>query len=736
LPFAINVLHVETTISRRLDPANTSARMLLASALDQETGVRGYLVTPEPAFLQPHESGRRLEGVAIRRLEALPLDGDERDALQETIDDLHRWQREYVDPELALIQGGDLDAARSAEATKRGKALFDNFRASQTRFVALIEQHLAQERNQLHLYSMLAIAALIATSAIAVVSAVLFRNWARASVEREDKRLLERAAFSEVHELASVLAEPPTTEEIATLAAREAARLLGASDVHVWTVGDKGRLYLAGTTDTHAASGTTPSVLATTDRNAPADAARGDRALYFGDRDAFESAYPEWSSLLDVQEADAVAVVPTRSDRRPVGTIEVFYSDPKVFDDGQRTLLELTADQIGNALARARTRERENEAAATLQASLLGPPVLVAGVGHSTRYLPAEAALRIGGDWHNIQQLADGRIMIAVGDVVGRGIDAATVMGQLRAAVSACALRCADPAELLEAVDEFALQIPGAMSTTIAIAFVDLARQQFHYVCAGHPPPVLVSPDGHARVLEDAVTWPLAIGTPGRPRVGGTVAFPAGSSVILYSDGLIERRDYTLDAGIERLVRAVESHWRMPLDALADAVVTDLLDGQRRHDDIALLALRSQVAAPDVFLMKTSVGPDALGRVRERLRAWLDEQALSPDDQLAVLIAVGEACANTIQHAYGAAANATNLFRVEACREGDEILCCVTDNGAWKDSPTGTARGNGLAIMRELMDQVVVDRRPSGTAVTLRFRCGVRAPAPQPSPTN
>jgi anti-sigma regulatory factor (Ser/Thr protein kinase) len=130
------------------------------------------------------------------------------------------------------------------------------------------------------------------------------------------------------------------------------------------------------------------------------------------------------------------------------------------------------------------------------------------------------------------------------------------------------------------------------------------------------------------------------------------------------------------------------------------------------------------VSSPDLFLMKMKAAPDAIGKVRERLRAWLDSLGLCPDDQLAILVSVGEACTNSVEHAYGDVGS--NLFRVEGSVQDGNITCCVTDTGAWKDNATRTARGNGLAIMRELMDEMSVSRRPNGTSVTLKYRAGVR----------
>ena len=121
--------------------------------------------------------------------------------------------------------------------------------------------------------------------------------------------------------------------------------------------------------------------------------------------------------------------------------------------------------------------------------------------------------------------------------------------------------------------------------------------------------------------------------------------------------------------------------------------------------------------------MKLPALPDSVGRVRERLRVWLDNLDLDPEDQLAILVAVGEACTNAVEHAYGD--RSCKLFRVEASVDGEQILCCVTDNGAWKDNAARTARGNGLSIMRELMDTVTIDRRAAGTSITLSFRPGV-----------
>jgi anti-sigma regulatory factor (Ser/Thr protein kinase) len=269
------------------------------------------------------------------------------------------------------------------------------------------------------------------------------------------------------------------------------------------------------------------------------------------------------------------------------------------------------------------------------------------------------------------------------------------------------------------ALDGFARKLPGAESTSVAIAFVDVLGQSLEYTLAGHPPPIIVSPTGEVGLLEDAIGRPIAIlGDQPPPRPVASAAFPPGSLVIIYSDGLIERRRESLDVSLERLTAAVQRNWSLPLPLLCDALLDEMLTGRRRDDDAALLALRSPTAGDRLLLMKEPASPAGLRATRTALRDWLTRLGLAPDDASAVLVAVGEATTNAVEHAYG---DQRGFVRVEATLTGTEIVCCVSDTGRWHDNATRTARGNGLAIMRDLMSDVVVHRAPRGTTVTLRF---------------
>jgi serine phosphatase RsbU (regulator of sigma subunit)/anti-sigma regulatory factor (Ser/Thr protein kinase) len=532
-----------------------------------------------------------------------------------------------------------------------------------------------------------------------------------------ERALLRSRRLNDLHNFTMRLFAEPDVDGIARVVSSDAAPLLDAVTARVMLVEDN-RLVLAGAHDDPGASA--GGMIAMSTESAATAAVRENCARYFPDLDAYRDAYPAWSAAIEAMGGNAVAFVPIHGNGSGAGVLSVLFGGARRFDDDERVTVEQVAHEIGVALERARLREQEQAAAVKLQQSLLGPPILVEGVGHEARYLPAEAALHVGGDWYNAQRLVDGRVGIAVGDVVGRGLEAATVMGQLRSALSAYADRSGTPAETLAHLDRFARQLPGATSTSVAFARVDIWGRTIEYACAGHPPPVLITPDGEACLLDDACGWPLAVvdGAP-HERPSGARAFPAGSTILLYSDGLVERRDEALDCGLERLLAVVRRHWKLPLPLLCDALVSENLAGRRRADDVALLALRSPAANEHMLLLKDRATAPGLSKIRSALREWLALQRIGGDDAYALLVSVGEAAMNAVEHAYP---EGGGLLRVEATMIDGEVVCCVTDTGKWHDNAARATRGNGLPIIRELMDDVVIDRRTTGTTVTVRYR--------------
>ena len=209
-----------------------------------------------------------------------------------------------------------------------------------------------------------------------------------------------------------------------------------------------------------------------------------------------------------------------------------------------RTVLALLCGRLGQALNRVHLFDQQREVALALQHAMLGPGRLPPGF--AVRYEPATPPLEIGGDWYDVAELPDNRVGIIVGDCVGRGLAAASVMGQLRSACRALLLEAQRQARALTALDRFATLIPDALCSTVFCAVLDPATGQLSYASAGHPPGILAYPDGRVERLDQGRSLALAL-APERPRGEAMVRIPEGATLLLYTDGLVERRGLDLD---------------------------------------------------------------------------------------------------------------------------------------------------------------------------------------------
>ncbi len=246
--------------------------------------------------------------------------------------------------------------------------------------------------------------------------------------------------------------------------------------------------------------------------------------------------------------------------------------------------------EINERLRRAHARDRE--VALALQDALLPAPTPVGHHRAAVRYQPAVNNLNVCGDWYDLVDLPGDRIAVAVGDVVGHGLKAACVMGQLRSALSAAARVADGPARALEALGLYARRVEGAESTTVVKAFIDWTTHTVVYSSAGHPPPALLHPDGTVNFLDQATDPPLGARPEHAPRPEATTPFSEGGTLVLYTDGLIERRDEDIDVGLARLSDALVRHGQAAPEALADALLADLLPPAGVTDDTALVIIR------------------------------------------------------------------------------------------------------------------------------------------------
>jgi serine phosphatase RsbU (regulator of sigma subunit)/anti-sigma regulatory factor (Ser/Thr protein kinase)/anti-anti-sigma regulatory factor len=397
---------------------------------------------------------------------------------------------------------------------------------------------------------------------------------------------------------------------------------------------------------------------------------------------------------------------------------------------------DVTAAVIRRRSLEARTAElRERYEAAqdvvlTLQRSLLpdGLPVLP-GMRLAAHYLVAGAEQAAGGDWFEAVAL-DGTVAVMVGDVVGHGAAAAAVMAQLRAVLVEFLLDGDDLDTVLARLDAFAGRVPGARGATVCIALVH-PDGPVRYVCAGHPPPLVVSVGGAARYLPAPGGGPLGVAGPA-PTVG-TAVLAAGDLLLCYSDGLVERPSQDLTVGLTELAEVASAAMRrgpastMSADA-TDRVAELTVERMTRHgyhDDVTVLAVRITGQPVPDFVSEIPAEPGRLSVLRRELEVWLTELGVGESDIASIEIAVLEAATNSVEHAYpDGAGPRRGTVRVEGQLDGQGRICMsVLDRGRWRPAPADPGhRGRGLMMMRGCMDTVEIDDTADGTALLLDRR--------------
>ncbi|MES9538515.1 MULTISPECIES: SpoIIE family protein phosphatase [unclassified Actinomadura] len=403
----------------------------------------------------------------------------------------------------------------------------------------------------------------------------------------------------------------------------------------------------------------------------------------------------------------------------PRGTLVLWIdlNDRRPFTDQDRLLLSLLAGRLAQGLSRANLIDQQRETALALQRAILGPSELPDGF--AVRYEPAARPLEVGGDWYDIFALPDGRIGIIVGDCVGRGLEAATVMGQLRSACRALLLQDAGPARTLTALDRFAAGIPGARCSTVFCGVLDPRTGELTYSSAGHPPAILAQPDGTTELLDGGRSVPIAVGS-ARPRPVAATTIPARATVLLYTDGLVERRRRSLYEGIRQVGDAVQDGREQGVDELATRIMTSLAPPGGYDDDVALMLYRHPAPLDVSFPAESS----QLAPLREALRGWLAQCQLPRRTAQGVLVAAGEACANAVEH--GRPTGGVHTIRLRAEAFVDQLHLTIADTGRWKPPGPdgGLNRGRGTALMRALMSNLTITPGPDGTTVHMNTRIG------------
>jgi PAS domain S-box-containing protein len=307
--------------------------------------------------------------------------------------------------------------------------------------------------------------------------------------------------------------------------------------------------------------------------------------------------------FLDYSGEQAWVGLPLLSSGAPMGALRFSFTRPRKITDEERVFLEALAGQCALALERAELYEREHTTAETLQRSLL-PDSLpeVEGVVLEASCRPVTRNMEIGGDWYDAFRLPDGKLAVAAGDVMGKGLTAAAGMGRVRNALRALALTDPRPAAVLAGLDRlFSATELDEQVTTVCYLVVDPLTGEGTAGNAGHLPPLLLAPGAPPRFDGNEPGTPL--GWPS-PRQQYPFAVPRGSTVVLYSDGLVENRKRGLDAGLDELVRVASAAPRRVLEdpaALLNYLVERMLAGYEQDDDVTVLILHNPAeTAPQI----------------------------------------------------------------------------------------------------------------------------------------
>jgi PAS domain S-box-containing protein len=292
--------------------------------------------------------------------------------------------------------------------------------------------------------------------------------------------------------------------------------------------------------------------------------------------------------------------LPLLASGAPLGALRFSFTRPRRITDEERVFLEALAGQCALALERASMFEREHTTAETLQRSLLPDRLpTVPGIILEASYLPVTRNMEIGGDWYDAFRLPDGKLAVAAGDVMGKGLTAAAGMGRVRNALRALALTDPRPAAVLAGLDRLFIATElEEQVTTVAYLVLDPVSGEGMAGSAGHLPLLLLSVDGPPRLDKAAAGTPLGWAS---PRQQYAFRLPPGNTAVLYSDGLVENRRRGLDAGLDELVAVAE---RAPAEAVEDPallleyLVDRMLTGYEQDDDVTVLVVHSPRREP------------------------------------------------------------------------------------------------------------------------------------------
>lgn len=431
------------------------------------------------------------------------------------------------------------------------------------------------------------------------------------------------------------------------------------------------------------------------------------------------------ASFADQFSLDSSVVVPIESRGEPLGVLILSTDRGRILDDDDLDLAVEVAHRAALALGNARAYQQEHQIAGALQHALL-PSVVpaVPGLEIAVRYVAATDGASVGGDWYDVMGLDEGRVGLVVGDVVGHDIAASTSMGQLRSALRAYA--CEEqphPARALTRVDRL-FDALGLTYATCVLGTLDPspASRQFRWSNAGHPPPLLVR-DGRATFLRDGDGVMLGV-TGGADANQAEIALRVGDVLVLYTDGLIERRTESLGDGMDRLATAAAGLApSLDAEALCDALISELLPTSiERGDDVALLVVRVLGASDErpVHRLELVASPESAAIARGFVAGVLDAAGWGSVAETGVLLA-SELVTNAVRHGVPPCTLAVSVGDDEvevAVEDGDPSVLPV----AVRAADAFDEDGRGLLLVAGLSEDWGVRPLLNGKAIWFTLR--------------
>lgn len=499
---------------------------------------------------------------------------------------------------------------------------------------------------------------------------------------------------------------------------REMIRIVvpAIADYAAMSLAEDGQMYLV------ASSGETVSNA----RSALTARATPQRSEYYPDLNLmrrYNDAERTLHALQDASDGSFVRVPIIAPAGTALGELAVSTNGDRRLSRDDLGLAEDIGRRVGMYIETAQAFERERNIARGLQKSLLPADIpLLPGVQFAARCIAGVSGVGVGGDWYDIIPLRDGYVAFAVGDVAGRGVLAAAVMGQLRSSLRAYVLEGLGPAEALVRLNAFMLSQEHMEFATVVLGVLHTASGSVRLSSAGHLPPLFIDAAVGARTLQLHPALPVGIVTD--PQFSEeSMILKKGQTLAFFTDGLVESHSRDVEYGTGELVRILAQP-ASPDDLLTRAL--ELVPAEPT-DDVTFLALRylgigAQVtdgAVPGVLLTLPAV-PQSAGRVREHLQDFCERVGLHGSRRFDLQLAVGEAVANAVEHAYDGAHDA--VFSVHARAEDEKVLVDVLDQGRWREgvrTPRGqlSERGRGVSLMRALCDQVRIERTLVGTRI-------------------